>query len=466
MRAWKRGAISGLAAVLLATGLSAVSTVGAASAATATCPLNALKKASKPVEITMWHWMTVQNETTLQKLTDAFNSSQSAVKVKLVNHIDWDQTLADYKAGLGTGNLPDIVQLQETDQQQAIDTQSVLPASACAKADHYSFADFLPRVTSYYTVRGTQYGMPFNTSGPVLYYNKKAFSTAGLDPNSPPKTLAAVRAAAEKLKAAGVATPLGLKVDPFFMEHWTAMANNLFANDANGRKARASKTVFDTPTGRQLFNWMSGMVKDGLAATNPETGPNSFDDLFGIRSQSHAMAIDTSAAFSSIKLILSAGKDPNIELGVAPMPFPGAKVGKGGVIVQGGALYMVNKSTPAKQAASWQFLKFLDQPANVITWAIGSGYMPIRQSSASSAAMQAYWVQNPGSKVAYDQLLAVPSTVATAGAVIGNSRGVKDAIRDAENSMFLEGKDPKAALTTANQNATTAIDDYNTRLGG
>ena len=56
---------------------------------------------------------------------------------------------------------------------------------------------------SYFTVDGQMYAMPFNTSGPVLYYNKKAFTAAGLDPEQPPATLDEVRAAAEKLKAAG-----------------------------------------------------------------------------------------------------------------------------------------------------------------------------------------------------------------------------------------------------------------------
>ena len=90
--------------------------VGAANSTT--CPLSAAKKASKPVEITMWHWMPRENEATLQKLTDAFNSSQSDVKVKLVNQIDWEATFQKYKAGLSTGDLPDIVQLQESDQQR------------------------------------------------------------------------------------------------------------------------------------------------------------------------------------------------------------------------------------------------------------------------------------------------------------------------------------------------------------
>ena len=464
--AWKRGVSAGVVVLSLTAGVSAVTTVPAGAANSTTCPLAALKQASKPVEITMWHWMTRANETTLQKLTDAFNASQSAVKVNLVNQVDWEATLQKYKSGLASGDLPDIVQLQETDQQQMIDTQTVLPASVCAKADKYSFSDFLPRVISYFTVAGTQYAMPFNTSGPVLYYNKKAFTAAGLDANTPPKTLDDVRAASEKLKANGVSAPLGLKVDPIFLEQWTAMANRLFANNGNGRRARATKAVFDSAVGRGIFSWMSGMVKDGLATTNSDLGNSAADDLLGIRNGSHAMAIDSSAALGTIKTILAAGNDPNIDLGVAPMPGPGAGASRGGVFVQGGELFMVNKSAPAKQAAAWQFLKYLDQPDNVTAWAIGTGYVPIRKSSAASSAMQEYWAQNPGFTVAYDQLLSGRNTVAAAGSVIGNNKGVRDAVRDGENSMFLEGKDPKSALVAAAQAATVAIEDYNARIGG
>ena len=450
--------------VLSASALVAVDTPGAGAANSTTCPLNALKSAKKPVDITLWHWMPRANETALQGLTDKFNSSQSDVKVSLVNQIDWEATFQKYKAGLGTGDLPDIVQLQETDQQQIIDTQTVLPASVCAKADKYSFSDFLPRVISYYTVQGTQYAMPFNTSGPVLFYNKKAFSAAGLDPDKPPSTLDEVRSAAEKLKANGVDAPLGLKTDPIFIEQWTAQANRLFANNGNGRKARATKAVFNGASGQKIFSWMDGMVKDGLATTNADLGPSIYDDLLGIRSGSHAMAFDTSAALGTIKTILDAGDDPNIDLGVAPFSSPGG--GRGGVFNQGGEMFMVNKSSPAKQAASWKFLKFLEQPENVTTWAIATGYIPIRTSSANSTEMKDYWAKNPGFKVAYDQLVGGADTVASAGSVIGNNKGARDAVRDAVNSMFLDGTSPKDALKAAVDGATTAIDDYNSRIGG
>jgi len=176
------------------------------------------------------------------------------------------------------------------------------------------------------------------------------------------------------------------------------------------------------------------------------------------------MAFETSAALGTISAVLAGGTVSNVELGVAPFPAPTANA-NGAVGVSGGSLFMVNKSAPAKQAAAWKYLKFLDEPESLTTWAIGTGYLPIRKASATSAPMQQYWQENPEYKVAYDQLASGPTTVATSGSVIGNYTGARDALRDAENSMFLNGTDPKSALKDASKNATEAIDDYNSKLG-
>ena len=465
MRVCRRAAATGVAVTVAVVGLFAVGSAAPAAAATSTkCPLSALKSASKPVEITMWHSMPEQNLKTLQALTDTFNVSQSDVKVKLVSQVDYDDTFAKYKAGLASGDLPDVVQLQNDDQQQMVDTQTVLPASVCAKADKYSFSDFLPRVMSYYTIGGTTYGMPFNASGPVLYYNKKAFTAAGLDANKPPATLDEVRAAAEKLKSSGVVTKagLGLKIEPGFVQHWTAMGGDLFVNNSNGRKARTTKSSFSNKTGAQVFSWLSGMVKDGLAVTNPDSGNSAFDDLIGIGTGAQAMAIDTSSSLGTVKAVLGSGAYPNVEIGVAPMPGP---KGSGGVLVSGGALFMVNKSAPEKQAAAWQYLKFLDDTEQQAIWAAGTGFVPIRKSAASSKTMTDFWAVNPLFKVAYDQLLAGTDDAAGAGAVMGAAPSINDIIRDAENSMFLQGVAPKTALKDAATKADAAITDYNARIG-
>jgi sn-glycerol 3-phosphate transport system substrate-binding protein len=426
-----------------------------------------LKKAKGTVEITMWHSMPRENETTLTKLTDEFNASQSKVKVNLVFQVDYDTTFQKYISGLSSGDLPDVIQLSGTDQQQMIDTQTALPAQACAKADGYSFKSFLPRVLSYFTVQGQVVGMPFNSSGPVFAFNKKSFTAAGLDPEKPPATLDEVRSAAEKIKSAGVVSgaPLGLVVDPGFFEHWRAMANRLYVNNGNGRSKRATRSAIDDRLSRELFAWMNEMVKDGLAETNPDSGGERYADVLGIPTGTHAMAIDTSAILGTAKTLLEGGAYPNMsiaDLGVGPMPGP---AGRGGVLVQGGGLFMVNKSSPEKQAAAWQYLKFLDTTPSQVTWATGTGYLPITKAAASSPEMKAFWDANPGYKVAYDQLLKGVNSAATAGAVIGPYKDAQDAIRTAENSMFLEGKSPDAAVKQAASDTTSAITDYNQRIG-
>ena len=430
------------------------------------CPLAALKKAKGPVEITMWHSLPRENEATLTKLTDQFNSSQSKVKVNLVFQVDYITTFQKYIAGLSTGDLPDVVMLQTTDQQQMIDTRTALPAEACAKADNYSFKSFLPRVLSYFTVQGSVVAMPFNVSGPVLFYNKLLFTKAGLDPDKPPATLDDVRSYAEKIKSAGATTgaPLGLVVDPGFFEHWRAMGDKLYVNNGNGRSSRATKSVLNDALSRELFAWMNGMVKDGLAETNPVTGAERYADVLGIPTNVHAMAFDTSAVLGTAYDLLSSGAYPGVgvaDLGVGPMPGP---KGKGGVTVQGGGLFMVNKSSPEKQAAAWQYLKFLDTTPSQVTFATGTGYIPITKASAASPDMKAFWAQNPGYKVAYDQLLTGAVDAATVGAVIGPYKDAQAAMVDAENSMFLEGKSPDAAVKSVNNDTTAAIKDYNERV--
>src|SRR3546814_7322061 len=78
--------------------------------------------------------------------------------------------------------MPNLVQLEETVIQELIDSQSVIPASACVEAADFDTSDILPRVLDEFTVEDTLWPVPFNTSNPVLYYNKKDFTEAGLDP--------------------------------------------------------------------------------------------------------------------------------------------------------------------------------------------------------------------------------------------------------------------------------------------
>ena len=97
--------------------------------------------------------------------------------------------------------------------------------------------------------------MPFNISNPVLFYNKKMFAAAGLDPEKPPVSLDELRADSEAIVYSGAAT-YGLALDSgfdcgggWYIEQWFAKAGEFYADNENGRTARATKVLYNNPTG-------------------------------------------------------------------------------------------------------------------------------------------------------------------------------------------------------------------------
>ena len=105
------------------------------------------------------------------------------------------------------------------------------------------------------------------------------------------------------------------------------------------------------------------------------------------------------------------------------------------------------------------------RPASQATWAKGTGYIPLRTSSARSATIQSLWASNPGFKVAYTQLTAGTESAATAGALLGPFDDVRTAVANAESSMFVNGTSPAAAVRQAQTAANGLIAGYNQRIG-
>jgi sn-glycerol 3-phosphate transport system substrate-binding protein len=466
-RAVRRVAIGSIAAALLAAVLavpaSARSMDRVRAQAAGPCPVGAAKKAkSKPVQLTFWHAMNDVRETTLQKLTDQFNSSQKNVKVDLVNQVSYESLFDKYKAGLGSGQLPDIAQFEDTSLQSAIDSQGVLPVGACVKADHYSLKDFIPRTTAYWTVGGQLIGMPFNVSNPLLYYNKQAFQKAGLDPDKPPSTLDQVKQASKTLVDAGVTTKgYSIKLDPWYLEQWLAKAGQPYVNHGNGRRSRATASLLNTRTGLEVFSWLKDMIDSGLAVNTGKPEGN-IDNLFAIGNGNAAMTVDSSASLGGIIDTLATGQFPNVTIGIAPMPAP---PGKGGVSVGGAALYIMKNIPKEKQDAAWQYIKYLVAPEQQATWAAATGYVPIRKSAAELPQIQELWSEKPYFKVAYDQLVTGPNNVATAGPVIGPYQEIRDIVVDELTAMLTQGKSAKAAVKSAADKGDAAIEEYNSRVG-
>ena len=161
--------------------------------------------AQAATEVQWWHAMGGKLGEKVVEIAEGFNASQSDYKVMPVYKGNYTETMTAAIAAFRAGQQPHIVQVFE------VGTASMMAAKGAIYPVYQLMADsgepfdpagYLASVTGYYTdTDGNMLSMPFNSSTPVLYYNRTAFEKAGID--AAPKTWPEVEAAAMKAQEAG-----------------------------------------------------------------------------------------------------------------------------------------------------------------------------------------------------------------------------------------------------------------------
>ena len=101
-----------------------------------------------------------------------------------------------------------------------IDSGWVIPMQQLIDADGYDISKIEPNIAAYYTVDDTLYSMPFNSSTPILYYNKDMFDKAGI--TEVPTSLEGMKDIADDLTSKGGAgEAISLGMYGWFFEQFT-----------------------------------------------------------------------------------------------------------------------------------------------------------------------------------------------------------------------------------------------------
>jgi len=421
-----------------------------------------------PVEISFWHGMSGPLGEELTRLTDAYNAGQSVVKVNLVQD-SYEGTADNYFAASGDGR-PDIVQLPEYQVQAMVDTESTVPVGKCIESSGFDTSTFLPTALAAYATAGVQWAMPFNLSNPVLFYNKKMFAAAGLDPEKPPTSLDEMRAMSQQIVDSGVAA-YGLALESgfdsgggWYVEQWFCKAGEFYVDGDNGRTTRATKVLYDNQAGVDLMTFLQQMLNDKLAVNVGDNSASGYDNLLKMADEKEpaAMTINTSASLGPVLQVLGTGQFPQItgdDVGVGPMPGPD---GKPGALIGGAALWVVNSGDADRTAAAWDYLTYLVGAQQQSEWAVATGYVPVRTDALDTDPYKTTVATDPRFAVAYQQLLDTPEAPTSAGPVVGPLREVRTVLATAVASIFA-GADPATALKDAAAQANSLIADYNSR---
>jgi len=432
------------------------------------CPTDALASATGTTEITFWHSMSAALGEEVVKLTDAYNASQDKVKVNLVQG-SYEETADNYFLA-NQGDRPDLVQLPEYQVQAMVDTASTVPVGQCIEASGYDTSAFLPTALNAYATQGVQWSMPFNISNPVLFYNKKVFAAAGLDPEQPPQSLDEMRQFSQQIVDSGAAK-YGVALESgfdsgggWYVEQWFAKAEQFYTDGDNGRTSRATKVLYNNDTGVELLTYLQALLQDGLAVNLGDNSQTGFDNLLKLADAQEpaAMTIATSASLGQVLVVLAGGQFPQLapeDVGVGPMPGPD---GKPGALIGGASLWPVDTGDDVRTAATWDFITYLVAAQQQSQWAAATGYIPVRTDATELEPYKTTLATDPRFSVAVAQLAASPDALTSSGPVVGPLREIRSVLATAV-AAILDGADAKATLDAAADQANNLIADYNDR---
>ena len=428
----------------------------------ADCPLGSLEQASKPVQITLWYFWTGGRGDVTKALVDEFNASQDEVVVNAefqggpLN----TEVIDKYSRSLDDGSAPDVVSDAGANSQSYLDLDSTVPVGACVAAAGDDLSDMLPAALATGVDGDTLEAMPWGSGGQVLYYNRAAFTAAGLDPDKPPTTLAEVRAASQAIMASGAAKHgLSILASTIVMSGLFGRSGEPWATDESGL-GRADHSNGGGPFGVALMTELQQMVDSGELIAFPSSDPNP-DDLLSVATGDSAMAIAAAGGLGDVIAALDAGVGPGVELGVAPAPSFGDKVS---VQLEGsGAPFWLNRGDdPAKLEAAYRFVAWMTAPAQIAEWVVKTGSIAIRTTAFDEPSLQQYWAANPLFRVATDQVADPDKPVVAGNARVGTA-AVAAEFDDAAAAILIDGADPVERLTEASKTADAAIADYNAR---
>ncbi|WP_315765379.1 MULTISPECIES: ABC transporter substrate-binding protein [unclassified Bradyrhizobium] len=400
-------------------------------------------------EITFYYPIAVGGPIT--KIVDGyaadFHKAHPDITVKPVYTGSYQDSIVKAITAAKAGNAPDVAVLLSTDMFTLIDDDMIEPydAIATSAADAAWIKSFYPAFMENSQSGGHTWGIPFQRSTIVQYWNKDAFKAAGLDPETPPKTWDEMVAMAKKLTkrdASGTTTQWGLEIPSSGFPYWLFQALTT-QNGAILANQDGTKVAYNDPKVIEAAQFFADLSrKDEVMPKGIIDWGTTPKDFFEGKT---AMMWTTTGNLTNVR------NNAKFAFGVAPMP---SKV-RGGSPTGGGNIYIFKTSDKAKQAAALEFARFLSTPERAADWGIATGYVATRPDAWETEAMKKYVAEFPAAAVARDQLKDAVAELST-----HDNQRVTKALNDALQAVLTGAKEAKPAFDQAQAEADRILAAY------
>ena len=390
--------------------------------------------AAEPVQLSFWYPVDLGGglAKVIAGLVGDFNKTHPDIQVTATYTGNYDVTLQKIQASKLAGTLPDVAvtEISSVPVLAALGAAQPIDELIASSGDKKLLDRFWPSMLLNCTYGGKVYGVPFQRSTPVMYYNKDAFSEAGLDPERPPVTWDELISVAQKLttREGERTTRWGIEL-PLEAFNWFYYALT-YANGGETLSTDGTKVLWDEPKNIEALQFWHDLVNK-YKVTPAYTPWNDGPQEFAAGKTAMVWHSTGSQAFmrQNVKFHWGLGRIPRkIQFGPP----------------SGGGNMLMYATDPARKKAAWTFITWMSEAAQAARWSIASGYLATNIASWELPEMQALIKEHP-------EVLVTKAQLADAKAEPASAKYA--AARDILNALIKDVLANKASLVPATKRA-------------
>ncbi|AXT25263.1 MULTISPECIES: ABC transporter substrate-binding protein [Ruegeria] len=397
--------------------------------------------AAAETELTMYYPIAVGGALTevVDGIVADFEAANPDIKVNAIYSGNYDDTRVRALSALASGEPAQLAVMFSIDAYDLIEQDLIVAYEDIDGVNPDWLESFYPALMANGRIEGKTWGIPFQRSTIVAYYNKDQFRAAGLDPEAPPKTW-------DELISMGKALTnddtYGLMIPSTGYPYWMFQALAI----QNGKEVMSDDgltTYFDDETVVDTLEfWQSLSQEHGIMPTGTvEWGTLRQAFLEG----------QTSMMWHSTGNLTAVKNNASFDFGVAELP---ANVRLGSP-TGGGNFYVFKETSDEERAAAMKLIEFMTSPEQAAAWSIATGYMGVSPAAYETDALKSYTEEFPPALVARNQLenaVAEFSTFETAR--------VREGLNNAIQAALTGTKSAEDALGEAQTAAVRLLRDY------
>ncbi|KZL19564.1 sn-glycerol-3-phosphate-binding periplasmic protein UgpB precursor [Pseudovibrio axinellae] len=384
---------------------------------------------------------------TIEELTAEYAAANPDVNIDAVYAGSYQDTVSKALTAARGGNPPQLSVILSVDMFTLIDEDVILAFDDIANSeeDKKWLDSFYPAFMKNSQTGGKTYGIPFQRSTPVLYWNKEAFKAAGLDAEKAPATweeMVSMGKVLVKKDASGNVTQWGVRIPSSGFPYWLFQGLTT-ENDVILANADGNQTDFDNPKVVEALEYLVDLsAKHGVMAPGIiEWGatPKAFFEG------------NTAMIWTSTGNLTNVRNNAPFEFGVAMLPANKRR----GAPTGGGNFYIFKDSSEEQEKASIDFVKWITAPKQAAKWSMATGYVAPSPAAWETDEMKAYVADFPPALVAREQLDHAVAELST----YQNQR-VTRIFNDALHSAITGKKSAEDALKSAQKDADRILSEY------